>query len=105
MNEVNPPELKAELDAGAAPQIVDVRDEEELTHSHLEGAKVIPLAELLHRLDELDKEADTVVICRTGNRSGQAAMLMGMRGFSKVRNLAGGMNAWVKQVDSSMETY
>jgi rhodanese-related sulfurtransferase len=53
----------------------------------------------------LDPAAPTVVVCRTGNRSGRVAAFLVAQGFTDVRNLVGGMNACAEQVDRSMPTY
>lgn len=74
--------------------ILDVRESAEYAFGHIEGAKSIPLGELESRLEELDREQEIYVICRTGNRSDLAAQLLAKNGFTKVYNVLPGMNEW-----------
>ncbi|KAB2890021.1 MAG: hypothetical protein F9K32_10425 [Desulfobulbaceae bacterium] len=75
-------------------QIVDVRQPGEYREAHIPGALLIPLGELTHRLDEIDAARNTIVYCRSGNRSGAACQIMGESGFDRVLNLRGGMLQW-----------
>jgi rhodanese-related sulfurtransferase/TusA-related sulfurtransferase len=74
--------------------IVDVREEAEYAFGHIEGAKSIPMGELDARMDELSKDKDIYVICRTGKRSELAAQKLVKAGFSNVFNVVPGMTAW-----------
>ena len=74
--------------------ILDVREEAEFAFGHIEGAKSIPVGELSVRIDELDKEQEIYVVCRTGKRSDLAAQKLASNGFSKVFNVLPGMTAW-----------
>jgi rhodanese-related sulfurtransferase len=105
VNEITPVELRAELDAGKAIVIVDVREDHELKKSWLEGAVHIPLDELAHRFEEIPNDQSVVVVCRTGGRSGRACEFLALQGYKQVRNLVTGMNGYVETVDSSMEVY
>ncbi|HTR10925.1 MAG TPA: rhodanese-like domain-containing protein [Paraburkholderia sp.] len=89
-------EPMALLEHAAALQIVDVREAPEfIDHlGHLPNAKLVPLSQLMNRLDELDRERPVVAVCRSGVRSAQASVLLGKAGFGKVANLAGGMLRW-----------
>ncbi|GAA0761172.1 hypothetical protein GCM10009107_44620 [Ideonella azotifigens] len=77
-------------------QIVDVREEPEFLDrlGHLSGAHLVPLSQLLSRLDELDRQQPVVAVCRSGVRSAQASVLLAKNGFTRVANLAGGMLRW-----------
>ncbi|QNN54510.1 rhodanese-like domain-containing protein [Nocardioides mesophilus] len=72
--------------------VLDVREEIEWRHGHIEGALHIPLHELPGRLDELP-EGQTLVVCKVGGRSAQAVAYLGSGGHDVV-NLAGGMLDW-----------
>lgn len=74
--------------------ILDVREEAEYAFGHIDGAKSIPMGELESRLEELDKNEEIYVICRTGNRSNLAAQLLAKNDFTKVYNVLPGMNEW-----------
>lgn len=88
-------ELKQKLNSGEAVALVDVRESWENEEFNL-GGQLIPLGSLMNRLWELEdhKNDEVVVYCRSGNRSGMAQALLAAQGFSNVRNLTGGVNAW-----------
>jgi len=77
-------------------QLIDVREAGEYSGplGHIEGARLIPLAELSKRSAELDRDRPIVAVCRSGARSAQAVVLLQKAGFSDVANLAGGMLRW-----------
>lgn len=79
--------------------IIDVREPEEFAAGHIPGAELIPLGTLANALGDLDKEQTYLLVCRSGNRSGQAAKLMIENGFTQVKNLRGGMNSWTGEVE------
>ena len=95
MEDITIDELKARMDKGEALLIVDVREEHEFDEFNI-GAQLIPLGELADRLDEIEsnKNTELIVHCRSGARSGRAKEYLESEGFSKVRNLIGGMLAW-----------
>src|SRR5215510_11554189 len=68
MEEITASELKAKLDAGEDNQIIDVRQPDEYGFARIEGAVLIPLAEIINRMGEIDDTRDTVVHCHTGFR-------------------------------------
>lgn len=91
--------------SGVGPLVLDVREADELAHGHLPEAMHIPLGELPDRFDELDRNGDWVIVCRSGGRSGQATAFLLGQGFKSVKNLVGGMNAWAEQIDTTMQVY
>jgi rhodanese-related sulfurtransferase len=76
--------------------LVDVREQNEWDAGHIEGAVHIPMAQLPDRLSELDKKVMTIVVCRSGNRSGKVAAWLINRGYDAL-NMTGGMLAWSEQ--------
>jgi molybdopterin/thiamine biosynthesis adenylyltransferase/rhodanese-related sulfurtransferase/molybdopterin converting factor small subunit len=105
MNDISPTELKARIDAGTRPFILDVREPNEYQINRIEGSVLIPLGELPQRHAELDKNAEIVCQCKGGVRSAKAAAFLRQQGFANVRNLTGGILAWIDQVDPSQPKY
>ncbi|MDX1613572.1 MAG: molybdopterin-synthase adenylyltransferase MoeB [Candidatus Promineifilaceae bacterium] len=105
--QMTPEELKALVDEGETPFILDVREPHEWQISNLEhlGAYLIPKSKVLERMNELDTAREIVVQCRTGGRSAEIVKLLQEHGFSKLHNLDGGINRWAKEVDPSLPTY
>jgi glyoxylase-like metal-dependent hydrolase (beta-lactamase superfamily II)/rhodanese-related sulfurtransferase len=83
-------------EAGREAQIVDVREPDEFDGplGHIRGARLVPLAELASRLEELDKARPVVTVCRSGARSAQAFLQVQKAGFTQAANLSGGMMRW-----------
>ncbi len=102
---INPIELDKELKEGKDLILLDVRNYEEVALGILPNAKHIPLSELVEREKELDKSADIVVYCKSGGRSMRALHYLVDRGYSKIRNLTGGVLAWSRDVDPSLPQY
>ena len=86
-------------------KLIDVREPHELEISRLPDATNIPLGQLASRLSELDSGEDMVLFCKSGNRSTRALELLTSAGFKKVKNLKGGINAWAREVDTSLPVY
>ncbi len=85
-------ELKALLPSGCC--LVDVREPVEHAESHIKGAKLIPLGQLEKHIEEIDRDAPVVVMCRSGKRGIKALNKLESLGIEKVRNLEGGILAW-----------
>lgn len=105
MQEISPTDLKARLDAGEKPVLLDVRQPVEVEVASISGAQCIPMNEVPWRMDELDQDKEIVVFCHHGGRSAQVAQLLSMRGFKNVKNLNGGIDAWAVTVDRSVPRY
>jgi molybdopterin/thiamine biosynthesis adenylyltransferase/rhodanese-related sulfurtransferase len=103
--DIEPTDLQKRIAQGNHLRLIDVREPHELEISHIEGAKLIPLGQLASRLPELDSAEDIVLFCKSGTRSARALELLLSAGFRKVKNLRGGINAWVRQVDPSQPIY
>ena len=98
-------ELKARIDRGDAPLIVDVREPAEFEICRIPGAVLIPLNQLPSRLEELDRSQEIVLQCKVGGRSASATAFLRRAGFARARNLTGGILAWIDQVDPSQPKY
>ncbi|OQP59163.1 NADH oxidase [Niastella vici] len=96
MQNITIEEVKERLDRGEQLHLVDVREPHERAEFNIGGAH-IPLGQVqMMQVDELNnlKNEEVIVYCRSGNRSGQAAMILETLGFTNAKNLAGGMMAW-----------
>ncbi len=98
-------ELKTALDNGQELLVLDVREENEYDICHLDNALLIPLNQLPERSSELDPQADIVIHCRSGVRSKKALKQLREAGFTRLRNLTGGILAWADEVDPEMPKY
>lgn len=90
--EISVEEAVAKRDAGAF--ILDVRQPEEWNEFHVENSTLIPLGDLEARMSELPRDQEIVIVCRSGNRSGQARDILLGAGFTQVTSMAGGLNQW-----------
>jgi molybdopterin/thiamine biosynthesis adenylyltransferase/rhodanese-related sulfurtransferase len=99
-------QLKAEIDTGHKPFILDVREPHEYQIVNL-GAPLIPVGQLDQRLSEIpvNKNEEIVVHCKTGGRSQKASLALKAAGFTNVKNLAGGITAWADKIDKSLPKY
>jgi adenylyltransferase/sulfurtransferase len=97
--------LKRALDDKRSIVVLDVREPFEYEIAHIDGSKLIPLGQLGQRVNELDTADQIVVYCHTGVRSAQAVSFLNGLGFKKVKNLKGGIKAWTREIDQSLQTY
>ncbi len=105
MRSMRPAELAARLQDGDTATLLDVREPWEWNVCRVPGAILIPMGELPARAQELNKQAETVVICHHGVRSVHAARFLETLGFDDVVNLSGGVAAWADEVDPAMPRY
>lgn len=105
--EISPTELKARLDKGDKPFILDIREPHELAVCALEHSAHIPMGELPTRHGELaaHKNSEIIVYCRSGARSDRCAAFLRSQGYAHVLNLTGGILRWADEVDSSVQKY
>ena len=85
--------------------ILDVREPAEAAICRIPGATLIPLRELPLRLDEVPRDANVVVHCKVGARSATAVEILRDRGSTRVKNLEGGILAWIDRVDPTQPKY
>lgn len=105
INQIDPAELKARLERDNRPFLLDVREIWEVRIASLPGAANIPMGEIPSRLSELDPARETVVVCHHGIRSAQVAVYLARRGFKRVINLTGGIDAWSREADPCVPRY
>ena len=103
--EITPTELVARLRRGDAIDLIDVREPHELNIASIPNVRLIPLGTLPDALPTLDSSRETVVLCRTGARSGRAVRQLQAAGFRRVWNLAGGIHRWADDIDPSLPKY
>ncbi|MGE7775042.1 rhodanese-like domain-containing protein [Chitinophaga caseinilytica] len=96
MENITAEDLKKRIDSGEKLNLVDVREPHENAEFNI-GGTLVPLGDIrAMQVDEIEplKDEEVIVYCRSGNRSGQAAMILETMGFSNVKNLVGGMLKW-----------
>jgi molybdopterin/thiamine biosynthesis adenylyltransferase/rhodanese-related sulfurtransferase len=103
--EITPTELVERLRRGDDIELIDVREPHELNIASIPNVRLIPLGTLGDVLPTLDPARETVVLCRTGARSGRAVQQLRAAGFKRVWNLAGGIHRWADEIDPSLPKY
>jgi len=98
-------ELKTRLDQHESFLLLDVREPQEFEICRIPGSVLIPLGDLPSRLSELEGRDDMIVHCKSGVRSGKAVRLLREAGYSKARNLKGGILAWINRIDPTLPKY
>lgn len=74
--------------------ILDVRQPNEWNEGHIPNATLIPLDQLAQRVNELPRDREIVVVCRSGNRSREGTLILLENGFKQVSSMAGGITDW-----------
>ncbi len=106
MQEISVSELKKKMDDGEDIELIDVREPDEYEFARIEGAKHIPLGQILQRMDEIDNSKLIVMQCKSGGRSERAILALQQAGFEgNMSNLVGGIKAWSNEIDPSVPKY
>src|SRR5213594_1008390 len=106
MEEITATELKQRLDKGDDIQIIDVREPHEYQIGQIPDSHLIPLGQVLTRMNEIDPNRETVMHCKMGGRSAKAIDALQRAGFTgRLINLKGGITAWSNEVDPSVPKY
>ena len=110
IDQVRPSELKDWLQAQAgAPLVLDVREGWELQTASIQAdgfeLRAIPMNEVPARLAELPRDRPLAVLCHHGGRSQRVAMFLEQQGYTRVANIAGGIDAWSQEIDPSIPRY
>jgi len=103
--EMTPREFKERLSTGWKPWLLDVREPWEYSTARIDGATLIPLGELAHRISEVPRDTEIVVYCHHGMRSERACSMLRQVGWTSVYNLSGGIDRWSVEVDVSVPRY
>ena len=102
MQPISVEELKTRIDAGESLHLLDVREPGEHEEFNI-GGVLVPLGDIRNmQTEDIDdwKDQEVICYCRSGNRSGQACMILETAGFTNVKNLSGGMMAWQDRFSS-----
>jgi len=102
---ISPKELKTRIDKGDQLVLLDVREDWEYSLAKIDGSILVPLGTLPQSLNRLNREAEIIAICHHGMRSADATNFLLQQGFSNVKNLVGGIDAWSTQVDGAVPRY
>ena len=103
---ISPAELKARLDQGDKFRLIDVREPDEWAIAQLPTAELLPMSLFQQQgIEKLTPDEDIVVYCHHGIRSGRVQDFLKAKGFTNVKNLTGGIDAWATQVDPAMKRY
>ncbi|HWP30916.1 MAG TPA: molybdopterin-synthase adenylyltransferase MoeB [Fimbriimonadales bacterium] len=103
--EITVHELEKMRSEGIPFLLLDVREDFELKISRLDPCVHIPMGEVAKRMSELPRDREIVVLCRSGNRSKKVTEDLLRSGFRKVSNLAGGINAYAREINPSIQAY
>ena len=103
--DLTPADFAGQREAGTDWQLVDVRDPWEIAIASVTQCIHIPMSEIPARMSELDSAAPVAVLCHSGGRSAAVARYLSEQGFAQVANIAGGIDAWALDVDSSISRY
>ena len=97
------------LESPEGLQLIDVREPQEVAIAHLEGFEVLPLSEFAQWANQIatrfDRDAETLVMCHHGVRSAQMCQWLVSQGFTNVKNIAGGIDAYSALIDNSIPQY
>ena len=103
--EITVGELKARMDRGEDVFVLDVREPHEYEINRIPGSTYVGFGDLPDRFTELDANREIVAQCKSGMRSARAANFLREHGFKNVKNLKGGVLAWVTEIDPSQPKY
>ncbi|HTN75800.1 MAG TPA: rhodanese-like domain-containing protein [Pirellulaceae bacterium] len=105
--EIDVQSVKALLDSQQDLLLLDCREDKEYAHARIDGAVQIPMGQIPERVGELEahRERPVVVHCHHGGRSLRVTHWLRSQGFTNVRNMTGGIDAWSLQIDSALPRY
>lgn len=101
--DITPIQLKERL--ASKPHLIDVREPHEWEIGRIEGATLIPLGEIEEHLAEIPQNEEVILYCKMGGRSMKALNALKGHGYTRLRNLKGGINAWSREVDPAVPQY
>lgn len=102
---LTPADFLARRQAGELWQLLDVREPWETEIAGIAASQRIPMAEVPVRYTELDASVPVAVLCHSGGRSARVAEFLAQRGFARVANIVGGIDAWARDSDPALARY
>ena len=105
MNEISVLDLAQRHDAGEDFLLLDVREPDEIATAAIPWATTIPMGQIPQRLAELPADKPIAVLCHGGGRSARVTAFLNENGFPQAVNVAGGIDAWSRDVDPSVPAY
>jgi sulfur-carrier protein adenylyltransferase/sulfurtransferase len=103
MKEITVQELKALMDNKEDFQLIDVREQHEVDAANINGEH-IPMGQVMNHLDKISKDKKVIIHCRSGARSGSVVQALETNfAYSNLYNLKGGIMAWAREIDPSMD--
>lgn len=105
MKQISVTELKELLTENNDLVLLDVREDWEVEMCKVNGSVHIPMGNIPDQVVQLDKEKSIAVMCHHGMRSLQVCQFLESQGFSDLSNVSGGIDAWTREIDPSLELY
>ena len=106
IEEISAADAKQEMDNDSSIQLIDVRQPDEFAFAKIEGSKLIPLGDIIKRMDELDPTHEAIIHCKMGGRSAKAIEMLKQAGYTgNLKNMKGGITAWSNEVDPTIPKY
>lgn len=103
--EISVQEVEEKIKSGEPIALIDIREPNELENGMIAEAVSMPMGEINERMGEIDPHKEVIVICRSGSRSLRVTEFLAQSGFTRVKNMTGGMNRWATEIDQSMQVY
>jgi sulfur-carrier protein adenylyltransferase/sulfurtransferase len=100
--DITPAEVNEKLSSGSDVVLIDVREPYEWSAGHIGQAEHIPMSQVPQRLADIPKDREVVMICRSGGRSGRVQEYLLQNGYTRVKNMVGGMQRWARDVDPNV---
>ena len=104
IKEINVQELKEWQASGKDFQLIDVREQNEYEFVNI-GGELIPQGDIIAKVENISKDKDVVVHCRSGARSANAILILQDMGYSNLYNLKGGILAYAQEIDPALPQY
>ncbi len=106
IEEISAADAKQAMDNDDTIQLIDVRQPDEFAFAKIEGSKLIPLGDIIKRMDELDPSREAIIHCKMGGRSAKAIEMLKQAGYTgSLKNMKGGITSWSNEVDKTIPKY